>query len=497
MIKKGRADKEEKMRKLLVLVMTGCFAGCLWAADCVLLGKEPAFIVQFKTKESAHLFRANPLSLSGFKFLQMRRLAQDQHLLIFQPLSDHPVCYAPAEVQAFVALLLNNPEINTVMPNLIMKPFSEPHALQWHLKSAPAGIEIAQAWKLLNKQGDKTTTVAVLDTGILDNMSLNPNLLQARFNGKEYLWQPGVMHGEDAGLSFTDNGRSWALGANPSCLKCPATAHGTHVAGIIAASGELAYGEQVYGVAPKNTLLPINVFSLINDQDICDGYKNTPCIISYTADQLNAQAWLAGVKFSGLPLAPKIAVMNISLGGLGECPRLAQESFNRLLQKNMSIVVASGNSNLSADKIYPASCPQVITVAATGPSGERAWYSNWGARVNIAAPGGNSLNPLYSTPQNQIYSTIAHAYKFMQGTSMAAPTVAGVLALMYSYQPKLDQAILLSMLADGKNNSAFAAEEALPANLISCINKQRPNQTCGAGIINAAKLAQAVMHLNL
>jgi len=484
------------MGKLILLLMTSVLGSFSWAADCILLGKEPAFIVRFKTKQEALLFATNPMVLPNLKFQQIRPLAMGQHLVIFSNPA-HRVCYSPAEVQTLERLLLKNPEISEVMPNLLMKPFSAPHDLQWNLKSAPAGIEAEQAWKLLNKQGERTTTVAVVDTGILDNMSLNPNLLQARFNGKEYLWQPGVMHGEDAGVSFTDNGRNWALGAKPSCLKCPVAAHGTHVAGIIAASGQMAYGEQVYGVAPKNTVLPINVFSLINDQDICDGYQNTPCTISYTADQLNAQAWLAGTKFSGLPLAPKTAVMNISLGGVGECPRLAQESFKRLLQKNMSIVVAAGNSNLSADKIYPATCPQVITVAATGPSGERAWYSNWGARINIAAPGGNSLNPVYSNPQNQIYSTIAHAYKFMQGTSMAAPTVAGVLALMYAYQPKLNQDMVLSMLADGKNNNSFAQEEELPKNLISCINKLRPNQTCGAGIINAAKLAQAVVDLKL
>ena len=80
---------------------------------------------------------------------------------------------------------------------------------------------------------------------------------------------------------------------------------------------------------------------------------------------------------------------------------------------------------------------------------------------------------------------------------MAAPTVAGVLALMYAYQPKLNQDMVLSMLADGKNNNSFAQEEELPKNLISCINKLRPNQTCGAGIINAAKLAQAVVDLKL
>jgi serine protease len=313
-------------------------------------------------------------------------------------------------------------------------------------------------------------------------------LLYAAFDGERYQWKQGPADAQYAGVSFTDNSNTWSLGAAPSCQKCGAAEHGTHVAGIIASSGTLAYGEQVFGVAPATTILPINIFSKIDDPDICNGIKNTPCTISYAADQLNAESWLAGQSFTNLPQAPKIKVINMSIGGFGGCSRIAQENFIRLLNQKMSIIVAAGNSNIDAAQTYPAGCPQVLSIAATGPSGEKAWYSNWGNSIAMAAPGGNSLNPILGQPNNQIYSTIAHAYKFSQGTSMAAPMVSGVVALMYAITPTLTQQKVLQIISQPKNTTPFPKEEVLPTGLSSCVGSELNPRNCGAGIINAAKI---------
>src|SRR5205085_3793460 len=94
----------------------------------------------------------------------------------------------------------------------------------------------------------------------------------------------------------------------------------------------------------------------------------------------------------------------------------------------------AGNSNANAANFSPASCSGVITVAATNRSGGRAYYSNYGSVVAVAAPGGD----MRSSAANGILSTLnagatapgADSFGYYQGTSMAAPHVAGVVALM-------------------------------------------------------------------
>jgi subtilisin family serine protease len=472
--------------------------------QCILLGKNPSFIIKLKKSSIQSLSSEQQLQrLSTVKltFNKIRYLSENNFLVFVKSptsnqnlMASKPGCYDLENIKQIIVEIKQNKAIIDVMPNIMMRPYefnSEEiliNPIQWNLLESPGGIELKDAWQFLKNQKQSNVTVAVMDTGILAHQALDQNLLYVSFDGNTYKWINNPSNAEDAGISFTDNGENWMLGAAPSCKKCIAGIHGTHVTGIIASTGKMAYGETVYGIFPSSHILPINVFTKIEDPDICDGVKNTPCTISYAVDQLNAQSWLNGQNFYGLPPAPNVKVLNMSLGGIGICSRISQESFNHLLQKKISIVVAAGNSNIDAEQIYPASCPQVISVAATGPSGERAWYSNWGKSITIAAPGGNSLNPLLNTPNNQIYSTIAHAYKFLQGTSMASPMVAGVVALMYSVNSNLDSKQIKQIITKSANTTQFPAEEALLPSLISCVSKHNPEHLCGAGIINAKKV---------
>src|SRR5207253_2923541 len=145
----------------------------------------------------------------------------------------------------------------------------------------------------------------------------------------------------------------------------------------------------------------------------------------------------SGGTVSGLPANTTPArVINLSLGGSGSCDTTSQNAINSARSRNTVVVVAAGNSNADAANYSPASCAGVITVAAVNRSGGRAYYSNYGAKVAVAAPGGD----MRSSAANGILSTLnagattpgADNYAYYKGTSMATPHVAGVVALMLS-----------------------------------------------------------------
>src|SRR5690606_478257 len=107
--------------------------------------------------------------------------------------------------------------------------------------------------------------------------------------------------------------------------------------------------------------------------------------------------------------------------------------------RGTALVAAAGNAARSADLAVPAACPGFLSVAASSATGHRAWYSNFGSSVDVAAPGGDSLIERDAT--DTVLSTIVrsveapngdHGYAGYEGTSMAAPAVAGGMALMAS-----------------------------------------------------------------
>ncbi len=200
--------------------------------------------------------------------------------------------------------------------------------------------------------------------------------------------------------------------------------HGTHVAGIAAAVTDNGLG--VAGAGMDANFVPVRI-----NTSFQPGSGN-PVDANFVTDLVEALGYLQ---------SQGIAVVNMSLGGTRDHPPLAA-AITALRNSGVTIVAAAGNfqqSNANAP-IYPASYPGVIAVANTQSDNSIAPSSSNGAWVDIAAPGTDILSTWDSrdTPQNG--GTIGDKpdkYNIITGTSMAAPVVTGLVALMKSARPDL------------------------------------------------------------
>lgn len=464
---------KENIARLGIFILTLFNAAALWGATCLLLGPDPSFIIKLQHTPPILLAREHLVSqafsaVPGITFSHAKRMAKGYYIVHVQSDKRHnsttdPTCYSQQALTKIVKKIKQSPIVAAVTPNFlssIMDISQDNIPEQWNLQAPPGGIDTEHTWIQYTK-GSPNTTIAVLDTGIVNHDALNHNIL------------PGV--------HFTNAGEV-GVSATPSCMECAGSNHGTMVAGIIASTGESAYGRSLFGVAPHTTILPINVFTKFTDKKTC-GFP--PCIYSYLSDQINALQWLAGNDFPNLNEPPSTVIgINMSFGNITACPEAVQQVLNLVQKHHMSVIVAAGNQNNDAARDYPANCKNVISVAATGFYGERASYSNWGKSVTIAAPGGNGA---YS-----IYSTINDAYQYRQGTSLAAPHVSGTIALLYAIDPTLDPIKVKDILTSKESITEFPTSEMLPVGSTSCIDTKFPEKSCGVGILNAYKAAKKV-----
>ena len=333
-----------------------------------------------------------------------------------------------------------------ILADLSLAPNDPGYADQWHY-SGPYGIKAPNAWNTTT--GSASTVVAVIDTGILNHSDLAGRTVA----GYDFISNVTAANDGNGRDNNPADPGDWCGGFDSSW-------HGTHVAGTIGAATNNGIG--VAGINWNAKILPVRVLGK------CGGT---------TSDIIDGMRWAAGLSVTGVPNnANPAKVLNLSLGGDGPCSATEQNAINAIVNAGTTIVVAAGNSNENASNSSPGNCNNVITVAATNRNGNRAPYSNFGSVVEISAPGGDTsgsaVNGVLSTLDSGATTPLNDdVYAYYQGTSMAAPHVAGVASLVLAVYPTMTPAQM--------NQHLRATVTPFPGGS-SCTTS-----ICGAGIVNA------------
>ncbi|PPT75246.1 peptidase S8 [Xanthomonas arboricola pv. populi] len=438
-----------------LLLATPAFAGEVYLDGLATAQTHQKFIVTYKDGSTA---LASPTALStslrtaaravpakagkALGLNSVRRLALGPELVKTDRALDR------AEAETLMRQLASDPNVQSVEVDQILHATLTPNdtrlSEQWAFGTTNAGLNIRPAW---DKSTGANVVVAVIDTGITTHADLNANIL------------PGYDFISDATTARDGNGRDsnpadegdW-YAANECGTGIPAATsswHGTHVAGTVAAVTNNTTG--VAGTAYNAKVVPVRVLGK------CGGSLS---------DIADAIVWSSGGSVSGVPAnANPAEVINMSLGGGGACSTTMQNAISGAVSRGTTVVVAAGNDSANVSGSLPANCANVIAVAATTSTGAKASYSNFGTGIDVSAPGSAILSTLNSgttTPGSASYASYS-------GTSMAAPHVAGVVALVQSAAPSaLTPAAVETLL---KNTA-----RALPG---AC------SGGCGAGIVNA------------
>lgn len=372
--------------------------------------------------------REHLLALRGYA---ADRVLQHQRLGSAAPRRDHfsdPDLLARFETLLTVKQLRRDPAVAAAEPNYrvrsLLLPDDEAYRAQWHYPL----IDLPAAWDTTT--GTSDVVVAVVDTGILSG---HPDLRGQLVPGYDFVRDPASgADGDGIDPNPEDPGNLRAPG--------PSSFHGTHVAGTVAAAGDNRIG--VAGVAYGARIMPLRALG--------DGGAGT----SYDVRQ--AVRFAAGLANDSGTLPERPAdVINLSLGG-GPFSATDQQLYDAVRDQGVIVVAAAGNEATRAPQ-YPASYRGVVSVSAVDINRQLTSYSNQGDAIDIAAPGGNNSTDVNGDGYpDGVLSTgatgsqgLEYAYTFLNGTSMAAPHVAGVFALMRSVNPDLDPDDIDRLLASG------------------------------------------------
>lgn len=397
------------MKRLIGRASKVAFVGLFFSGFNVIAAAPEAVPGEFvvKLKDSVSV-KANLQVLSSELGSYIKSSIPDQNIVVIK----RPVFEIQSSV---VKTLAQNPLVDIVEPNFIYRINKTPNdpmlGQLWGLKNigqqdtqrkaGVAGMDIGaeQAWDITT--GSKDVIVAVIDTGLNYN---HPDLKENLWvNEVEAAGQPNV---DDDGNGIVDDihGASF-VNTQPSGNPLDDHGHGSHCSGTIGAKGDDEKG--IVGVAWNVRLMGVKFL----DAGGSGSLENALKAIDY-ATKMGAK------------------ILSNSWGGGGYSETLKQ-AIERSHEAGTLFVAAAGNEANNNDKnpVYPASygIPNVLAVAAIDNRGQIASFSNYGVeKVHVGAPGVNVVS-----------SITGGSYDSWSGTSMAAPHVSGMAALLASNEPQL------------------------------------------------------------
>lgn len=363
---------------------------------------------------------------------------------------------------ALLARLAADPAVEFVEPNWIYRtqlanPNDPGIGSLWGMQGAttspasPYGSGALAAWNA-GAVCSNQVHVGIIDEGVMTtHADLRPNIWINPGEGSRADRKDNDRNG------FIDDIHGWDFSANDaSVYDGPADDHGSHVAGTVAAVANNGAG--VFGVCPSARLITAKFLGANGGT---------------TAGAVKAINYLTQLKLSK---KINLVATNNSWGGGGYSQALS-DAIRAAGAADILFVAAAGNSGLDVDTTpsYPASyqLPNVIAVAAIGQNGQRAGFSNFGARsVHIAAPGVDIVSTVPTAKG-------AAGYAYMSGTSMAAPHVTGAAALYASLNPcatavQIREALLRLAVQDPQLTGVVQLNRRLDASQI------RRELACGA-----------------
>ncbi len=302
----------------------------------------------------------------------------------------------------------NCPDVEFVEPNYIYDICTNPndpyfntsgswgqsYQDMWGLHKA----NLSSAWEI--EKGNASIIVAVVDTGIDYN---HPDITNNIWHNPGEIPDNNI---DDDQNGYIDDTIGWNF-TNVSNDPKDGNGHGSHVAGTIA--GTTNNGRGISGISWHSQVMAIKG---ITD----DGWGTATDLalgIKYAADN--------GAR-----------VINLSWGGIGTC-QIIKDALDYAHSKGCILVAAAGNSNQDVSNFFPANYEKAITVAATNYQDEKTFFSNYGTNIDVAAPGMDilSLKAEGTNPSGVVGTN----YCRLSGTSMSAPHVCGVAALILSRHP--------------------------------------------------------------
>ncbi len=326
-----------------------------------------------------------------------------------------------ADVLNLCSQLQKHPSIEYAEPNFLVKSMLVPDDPYYH-SSGTWGQSYDDLWGIKKIQsegawdvttGSQDVIVAVVDTGIDYN---HEDLVQNIWINTGETPDNGI---DDDGNGFIDDVRGYdfcTYGGKPRDNDpMDGRGHGTHCSGTIAAMTDNTLG--VAAISWHSKLMAVQGLNETGqgwDTDLADA-------VVYAADN-------------------GASIINCSWGGQSwDPPQVMKDAMGHAYDLNCIIVAAAGNSNAKALMFFPANMEEVITISAFDVDDLKASFSNWGIKIDVAAPGVDILSCLAAGSyfeQHYQSSIVGEKYIRLNGTSMAAPHVAGLSALILSHHPE-------------------------------------------------------------